>query len=579
MSTPWSRALRVADLTAADPVGCGGVVIRAGAGPVRDLWLDHLRGRLRPGTPLRRMPAGIPDDRLLGGIDLAATLAAGRPVTEAGLLSEADGGLLVVPMAERLTPGTAARLAGALDTGRVPGGAPARFGLILLDEGTGDDERVPDALADRLAFHLDLTGIALGETRGAFDDRDPSEVDEARPVDAAVADLCRAAAGLGILSLRAPLLAMRVAHRLAAEAGRATLAGDDVREAARLVLAPRAMRMPPVAEETREAPPETAPGEAAPDPAEAGDTSEPDGTAEDGDTPEAGGRMDAQAQSVVEAARAAIPAGLLAGFAAAGARTPPPRAGKAGALLKSVRSGRPAGTRPGHPRAGRLALIDTLRAAAPWQRLRAAEGGAGPAFRVRASDVRITRFRQRGETTTIFAVDASGSAALERLAEAKGAVELLLAEAYIRRDRVALVAFRGTGAEIVLAPTRALARARRDLAALPGGGGTPLASGLYAAADLARTVIRAGGAATLVVLTDGRANVTRAGMPGRAQAGADALDAAALLRAHAIRSILIDTAARPQDSARRLAEAMGARYLPLPYADATAMSRAIRAVG
>jgi magnesium chelatase subunit D len=366
---------------------------------------------------------------------------------------------------------------------------------------------------------------------------------------------------------------MRVAHRLAAEAGRATLAGADVREAARLVLAPRAMRMPPVAEETREAPPETAPGEAAPDPAEAGNT------AEDGGTAEAGGRMDAQAESVVEAARAAIPAGLLAGFAAAGARTPPPRAGKAGALLKSVRSGRPAGTRPGHPRAGRLALIDTLRAAAPWQRLRRAEGGVGPAFQVRASDVRITRFRQRGETTTIFAVDASGSAALERLAEAKGAVELLLAEAYIRRDRVALVAFRGTGAEIVLAPTRALARARRDLAALPGGGGTPLASGLDAAADLARTVIRAGGAATLVVLTDGRANVTRAGTPGRAQAGADALDAAALLRAHAIRSILIDTAARPQDSARRLAETMGARYLPLPYADATAMSRAIRAVG
>ncbi|MFD1283143.1 magnesium chelatase ATPase subunit D, partial [Methylobacterium goesingense] len=102
---------------------------------------------------------------------------------------------------------------------------------------------------------------------------------------------------------------------------------------------------------------------------------------------------------------------------------------------------------------------------------------------------------------------------------------------------------------------------------------------LDAAADLARTVIRAGGAATVVVLTDGRANVTRSGTPGRAQAGADALDAAALLRAHAIRSILIDTAARPQDSARRLAEAMGARYLPLPYADATAMSRAIRAVG
>jgi magnesium chelatase subunit D len=195
---------------------------------------------------------------------------------------------------------------------------------------------------------------------------------------------------------------------------------------------------------------------------------------------------------------------------------------------------------------------------------------------VQAADFRITRFRQRSETTTIFAVDASGSAALERLAEAKGAVELLLAEAYVRRDKVALVAFRGTGAEIVLAPTRALARARRDLSALPGGGGTPLASGLDKAADLARTAAKAGGTATLVVLTDGRANVARSGAPGRVQANADALHAAKMIRAAGIRAILVDTAARPQDSARHLAEAMGARYLPLPYADATAMSSAIR---
>lgn len=199
----------------------------------------------------------------------------------------------------------------------------------------------------------------------------------------------------------------------------------------------------------------------------------------------------------------------------------------------------------------------------------------GATLQVRASDMRITRFRQRGETTTIFAVDASGSAALERLAEAKGAVERLLAEAYVRRDKVALVAFRGTGAELVLPPTRALARARRDLAALPGWG-HPLAAGLDTAGDLARAVERAGGSATLVVLTDGRANVARSGVPGRAEAGADALRAAATLRTSGIRAILIDTAARPQDSARHVAEAMGARYLPLPHADAAAMSAAIR---
>jgi len=138
------------------------------------------------------------------------------------------------------------------------------------------------------------------------------------------------------------------------------------------------------------------------------------------------------------------------------------------------------------------------------------------------------------------------------------------------------VAFRGSEAEIVLAPTRALARARRGLSALPGGGGTPLAAGLDAAGDLARAVRRGGGTPVVVVLTDGRANVARSGAPGRAAAGAEALNAAGLLRAAAIRTILIDTAARPQEAARRLAEAMGARYVPLPYADAAAMSTAIR---
>jgi magnesium chelatase subunit D len=564
MSPAWARALRVARLVATDPQVCGGVVVRAGAGPVRDLWLDRLAGELGPGRPFRRMPAGIADDRLLGGLDLAATLAAGRPVAQSGLLSEADGGCVIVPMAERLTPGTAARLAAALDTGEVraerdglAARAPARIGLILLDEGEGDDARVPEALADRLAFRLDLTDIAWGETQGAAAEAEPNpaEPDLDVDIDAAVADICGVAVALGIASLRAPLLALRVARLLAKEGA---LGAADLREAACLVLAPRATRLPPSPEEADAAPPERseppAPDDAAP--------------------PEAG--LEPGAESLVEAARAAIPPDLLARLAQAGSAPPAPKAGRVGAVMQTPRSGRPAGTRPGSPRTGRLALLPTLRAAAPWQRLRAGAGGAPRLIQVRSEDFRITRFRQRSESTTIFAVDASGSAALERLAEAKGAVELLLAEAYVRRDKVALVAFRGSEAEIVLAPTRALARARRGLSALPGGGGTPLAAGLDAAGDLARAVRRGGGTPVVVVLTDGRANVARSGAPGRAAAGAEALNAAGLLRAAAIRTILIDTAARPQEAARRLAEAMGARYVPLPYADAAAMSTAIR---
>ena len=123
-------------------------------------------------------------------------------------------------------------------------------------------------------------------------------------------------------------------------------------------------------------------------------------------------------------------------------------------------------------------------------------------------------------------VDASGSAALNRLGEAKGAVELLLAECYARRDQVALLAFRGRAAELLLPPTSSLVRAKRSLSALPGGGGTPLAAGLDAALAAAAAERRRGRTPTVVLLTDGRANVARDGAGDRARAEADALAAA-----------------------------------------------------
>ncbi|WP_019903635.1 magnesium chelatase subunit D [Methylobacterium sp. 77] len=601
MTPAWAEALRIAHLVAADPYGCGGVVLRAGAGPVRDRWLDALRASLDPGTPLRRMPSGIAEDRLIGGLDLAATLSTGRPVAQAGLLAEAHGGLVVAAMAERMGQGVAAHLAAALDTGllRVERDGlaeirPARFGLILLDEGIGEEEAAPATLADRLAFRLDLTdmaladtGTALSRTLGDSAEGDPDLGDGSSPSAAStaadpLATLCAMASALGVASLRGPLLALRVARLIASLDGRGEIDDADAQEAARLVLGHRATRLP-----VPETPPEKEQAADAPsdpqDPPPTGEQSEPapDSNPDEGTTP-------ALDERVVEAARAAIPAGLLAMLMADGPRLRSPRAGKAGAKAASARSGRPMGARPGDPRRGRLDLIATLRAAAPWQSIRrpgkpspAGEAGALPrdaaaTLVIHPDDIRITRFRQRTETTTIFAVDASGSSALERLAEAKGAVELLLAEAYTRRDKVALVAFRGAGADLILAPTRSLVRAKRGLASLPGGGGTPLAAGIDAAGQVALSVRRGGGTPVVVMLTDGRANVARSGIAGRARAGEDSLMAARLFREVAIRAILIDTAPRPQDSARRLAAAMGARYLPLPHADAGVMSAAIR---
>jgi len=280
---------------------------------------------------------------------------------------------------------------------------------------------------------------------------------------------------------------------------------------------------------------------------------------------------------VLAATRAAIPSGLLAGLrSSAGARfARSTAAGRAGALCNMRARGRPRVIRPGAPRGdARLNVIETLRAAAPWQRLRRRK--AGSRLRISVEDFRVTRYRQRTQTLTIFAVDASGSSALHRLAEAKGAVELLLAECYIRRDQVAVIAFRGRTAEMLLPPTRSLIRAKRSLAGLAGGGGTPMAAAIHLAAMAAIQAQRRGQGPTIVMLTDGRANIARNGSAGREAAQIEALRVARAVGALKITTLFIDTSPHPNVLARELAQTMRAQYVPLPFADARALSDIVR---
>jgi magnesium chelatase subunit D len=563
----WADATAAAALLALDPVGLGGIVLRARAGPVRERWLVLLRAALAPAAPMRKIPPCIGDAQLLGGLDLAATLAAGRPVAARGMLAEADGGVVLLPMAERLPAATAARLAQVLDGGHVPGtGARARLGVVALDESASDEDAPPRSLLDRLGLHLDLDAVAPREAVGDAPAR-AMLVDARLRLGAVTLEedfiqaICAAALALGIDSVRAPLFALRVARASAALAGRDRVADDDLALAVRLVLAPRATLTPHAAAPQPPAPP-------------------PDDSPQDDATTESPADTQALTEILLAAARAALPGGLLgrphAGTQSRAGRT----VGRAGELRSGAARGRPIGTRAGDPRdGGRLNVVETLRAAAPWQPLRRAHADqpASGALRlhIRKSDFRLTRHIERRETTTIFGLDASGSSALNRLAEAKGAIELLLAECYVRRDRVAVVAFRGRVAELLLPPTRALARARRELAGLPGGGGTPLVLGIDALAALAATERRAQRTPSVVLLTDGRANVARDGTGGRARAEAEAL--AAARRLIGTTALLVDTSPRPNPFARQLAVAMGGHYLPLPYPRAEALSEAVRA--
>ena len=349
---------------------------------------------------------------------------------------------------------------------------------------------------------------------------------------------------------------MRCAQAHARLSGRAAVEPADLEAAAALVLAPRATRLPEAEPAAGpDDPPPPAPDDADPGPA-------PDALPD---------------EMLIEAARAVLPPDLMARLAARKARAG--RGAGSGAARVGNRRGRPLPSRPGRSDGrARIDVAATLRRAAPWQGMRRAAQPARLGVIVRPSDIALKRAEQTSDRALIFVVDASGSAAMARLGEAKGAVELMLAAAYARRDHVALIAFRGAAAETLLAPTRSLVRAKRQLAALPGGGATPLAAGLKAGLATAQAARGRGMTPTLVLLSDGRANVALDGEADRARAGADAAGVAALMRRAGVEALVIDTGQRRSAALEGLSGALDGAYLPLPRADARAISRAVAAL-
>ncbi len=571
----WGQADLAVALLALMPLRLKGAVFDGAAPELAGLLQDRLTQRLGNGALLHRMPVSITDDRLIGGLDLAATLAAGRPIAETGLLARADGGVLIVPMAERLPGRAAAQLARVIDTGEVETErdglslrAPANFVTLAFADPDEPGELLPAGLGDRLAFGLSLHGVSPARTRP--ETLSPAMVDAARAKlrwvsvpDEIMDGLIDAALRLGIRSLRAPAFCLAAARGIAALAGRDEVTDADASLAAELVYASRANVLIDRSEPPAPPPPE--PPE--PDNENTDDASRPQ--------PE----PDELTELLVEAVRVRVSLDM-----AARARTTRQRSrqevppGKSGDMVDSRRRGSRIGARAGDPRRdGRLDLLSTLRTAAPWQRIREAPSG-GAVISVRASDFRVKRFRHRSEAVVIFVVDASGSSAMNRLADAKGAIELLLSGCYSRRESVALIAFRKEGADLLLPPTRSLTRVKRSLSRLPGGGGTPLAAGIAAAAQLVRIERRKRKAPHVVFLSDGQGNIALDGSPGRERAAEDARDMARRLKSLQEPVLFFDISKRPSAQAEMISTEMGAIYRPLPVADAARVSRDVRSL-
>ena len=592
MNLAWDDALWAAAALSVDPSGLRGVWLRAPHGPVRDEWLAQL-ARLHPA--LRRVPGHADSERLLGGLDLGATLHAGRAIYQPGVLTQPHPTLLLLPMAERLPDDTAAILGQVLDQGQVSAGrhhiAQDTFiGLVALDESLEDEPPMAGVLQERLGLWLDLRhmGRAGGEddnTRWLLDTLPSMDLPALRAhalqleiQDAVLKAVCQTAETLGVNSLRACLATVRLAKVLAALRGSDEVQEEDLGRAARLVLTPRATRAPAPPDQ-QAAPPEPEPqNDTPPDQPPPSDPPEQP-PADPSPEPPA---FDPQemAELMLEAALASLPADVLAQLADHKTAAPAGRGqGRSGNRKPSFLRGTPMPPRPGNPRQGaRLHVLATLNAAVPRQKLRRLPSHSRAKLAIRTEDFHVHRYAEHSPTCLIFAIDASGSAALHRLAEAKGAVELLLTQSYARRDQVCVIGFRGTQAEVLLPPTKSLVRAKRSLSGLPGGGGTPLARAIEQSLQVALAEKRLGHSPSLVMLSDGRPNVSLQGQGGRAQALEDALTLARVWRGHQLPAIWLDTSARPEPQAQQLAQAMGAHYVPLPMANSNRMAQAVQAV-
>ena len=624
----WNDAMTSLQLLQIDSHGWGGIWLRAPFGPVRELWLRHLS---ETGLNTVKLPGNIDVERLLGGIDLSRTLQSGLLQMQTGLLQQADLGLVCISMAERFAPALIAPMTQAMDTQSLPplknknteSSVRTQFGVVALDESMADDPPMSPALAERLGLWFDLQDIAPSDVSdvslnthtdyNALDvmgiqiapdalARMKQSLPHIQWTDEQVLAVCSTAQGLGIDSLRVPTLALRVACCHAALHARSHIADDDLSFAARRVLAPRATQLPAPAENALDTEPQNRSDSSAeqdqasteeqssiptdppktPDPSESGmdeeDTSTTDTSKEDTNTQdEAPSDLPSSEnlqEMMIAAALASLPPDVLDGLLTKPGRNLGNTSGRSGQFRSGSQRGRPLPPRTGRPGGhARLHILSTLRAAAPKQRLRGNTQQGRVA--IRSEDFHVHRYQQHSASCLILALDASGSAALQRLAEAKGAVELLLQQSYARRDSVCIVSFKGAKAQLLLPMTRSLVRAKRAMMGLPGGGGTPLALALKMACEQATQLQRQGVTPILVVLSDGRANVNLQGLGGRAQAQADAQQWAAQWRQTGHRCLWIDTSLQPDTQVQNMAQTMGGSYLPMPQVQAQRMASAM----
>ncbi|MEW1873444.1 putative cobaltochelatase [Streptomyces caelestis] len=567
------------------------------------------------------LPVGASEDRLIGALDIERALSEGVKAFEPGLLATANRGLLYVDEVNLLHDhlidvllDAAAMGASYVEREGVSVRHAARF--LLVGTMNPEEGELRPQLLDRFGLTVEVAAsrepdqrVEVVRRRLAYDD-DPAafatrwageeaavraRIGAARKLlpsvrlgDGALRQIAATCAAFEVDGMRADIVMARTATALAAWAGRTDVLAEDVRQAALLALPHRRRRnpfdAPGLDEDKLDETLEESGGGDGPDT----DPDGPDGgggqpPAEGPEGPQGGGDAGAPAEAgdAGEAERSAgagsgerSPVGAAEPFRTKVLSVPGIGEGAAGRRSRArTEHGRTTGARRPGGALTKLHLAATVRAAAPHQRAR---GRSGPGLVVRRDDLRQATREGHESNLVLFVVDASGSmAARQRMGAVKGAVVSLLLDAYQRRDKVGLVTFRGSAAEVALPPTSSVDAAAARLESLPTGGRTPLAAGLLKAHDVLRVERLRDPARRplVVVVTDGRAT-------GGAEPVALASRAARLFAAEGVASVVVDCESGPVrlGLAGRLAGELGGSAVTLDELRADSIAGLVRDV-
>jgi magnesium chelatase subunit D len=584
---------------------------RFGCDPLVDT--DCPDGPHAAGVPERRaaklveLPVGATEDRLVGSLDLERALTEGVRAYQPGLLAAAHRGVLYVDEVNLLHDHLVDLLLDAAAMGRAHVEREGvsishaasfllvgtmnpeegelrpqlldRFGLTVAVRASRDVATRTEVIRRRLAYEADPEAFAA---KWEAADAELAErivlaraaLRAVRLPDSELRRIAAVCAAFEVDGMRADLVVARTAVAHAAWRGAEEVEESDVEAAVRLALPHRKRRDPFDEPGMEEEQLEEAMKQAAEHAEEPGEQPEPDDDGPDGGLPQPEpepSTSDSQGQGSADRQ----PVAPAPSFRTRLLQVPGVGEGAPGKRSRArARSGQV--VRSSTVDGAGLHLVGTLGAAAPFQ---LARGRNGPGLVLRGSDLRLSVREGKEGNLVLFVVDASGSmAARKRMSAVGGAVVSLLRDAYQRRDKVGVITFRGSTAEVTLPPTSSVDAAAARLRHLKTGGRTPLADGLLKArhvldVERMRDPRRR---PLLVLLTDGRATATGAG----GDPMKDALRAAGLLAADAIASVVVDCEHGPVrlGLAVKIADALDGACLRLEELSADQVAGVVRAV-